>query len=99
MEVHAHTHTARKKWTHYFWEFFMLFLAVLLGFFVENQREHYIEHKREVEYIHSMIEDLKEDTASFNKLIKINLITNEKIDTLIALLKGKERNSFAKRIY
>ncbi len=36
MEVHAHTHTAaesvslrgRKKWTHYFWEFLMLFLAV-----------------------------------------------------------------------
>ena len=21
MEVHAHTHTPRKKWTHYFWEF------------------------------------------------------------------------------
>jgi len=35
MEVHAHTHTERKKWTHYFWEFFMLFLAVTLGFFVE----------------------------------------------------------------
>ena len=29
MEVHAHTHTARKKWTHYFWKFLMLFLAVL----------------------------------------------------------------------
>jgi hypothetical protein len=28
MEVHAHTHTARKKWAHYFWEFLMLFLAV-----------------------------------------------------------------------
>jgi hypothetical protein len=28
MEVHAHTHTERKKWTHYFWEFLMLFLAV-----------------------------------------------------------------------
>ena len=28
MEVHAHTHTPRKKWTHYFWEFLMLFLAV-----------------------------------------------------------------------
>jgi hypothetical protein len=36
MEVHAHPHTSRKKWTHYFWEFFMLFLAVTLGFFVEN---------------------------------------------------------------
>ena len=21
MEVHAHAHTPRKKWTHYFWEF------------------------------------------------------------------------------
>jgi hypothetical protein len=28
MEVHAHAHTARKKWTHYLWEFLMLFLAV-----------------------------------------------------------------------
>jgi hypothetical protein len=99
MEVHHHAHTERKKWTHYFWEFFMLFLAVTLGFLVENQREHYIEHKREVEYVRTMIEDLKEDTGSFNQLIKINLIANEKIDTLIALLKGKERNTFAKKIY
>jgi hypothetical protein len=99
MEVHAHTHTPRKKWTHYFWEFFMLFLAVTLGFLVENQREHYIEHKREVEYVHSMIEDLKEDTASFTRLIQGNLVANKKIDTLIALLKGKERDSFAKKIY
>jgi hypothetical protein len=99
MEVHAHSHTERKKWTHYFWEFFMLFLAVTLGFLVENQREHYIEHKREVEYIRTMIEDLKEDTMSFNRLIKINLVTNEKIDTLIFLLKGTERNSFSKKIY
>jgi hypothetical protein len=50
MEVHAHTHTERKKWTHYLWEFLMLFLAVTLGFFVENQREHYIEKKRAKEY-------------------------------------------------
>src|SRR5580765_2821264 len=99
MEVHAHTHTERKKWTHYFWEFFMLFLAVTLGFLVENQREHYIEHKKEVEYVHTMVEDLKEDTGSFNRLVQINLVANKKIDTLIALLKGKERNSFAKRIY
>ena len=28
MEVHAHTHTERKQWTHYLWEFLMLFLAV-----------------------------------------------------------------------
>ena len=33
MEVHHHSHPStssghRKKWTHYFWEFLMLFLAV-----------------------------------------------------------------------
>jgi hypothetical protein len=45
MEVHTHTHTARKKWTHYFWEFLMLFLAVFAGFLAENQREHIVEHQ------------------------------------------------------
>lgn len=46
MEVHAHTHTPRKKWTHYFWEFLMLFLAVFCGFLAENYREHYVENQR-----------------------------------------------------
>jgi hypothetical protein len=47
MEVHAHlasgethTHTPRKKWTHYSWEFLMSFLAAFGGFLAENQREH-----------------------------------------------------------
>ena len=44
MEVHAHTHTSRKKWTHYFWEFLMLFLAVFCGFLAEYQLEHIIEN-------------------------------------------------------
>ena len=61
MEVHHHSHTARNRWTHYFWEFFMLFLAVTLGFFVENQREHFVEHKREKQYIQSFYEDLTAD--------------------------------------
>ena len=69
MEVHAHTHTERKKWTHYLWEFFMLFLAVTAGFFVENQREHIIEHKRGKQYIKSFVEDLKIDTARFTGTI------------------------------
>ena len=67
MEIHAHTHTARKKWTHYFWEFLMLFLAVTLGFFVENQREHYVEHVRAKEFASLMYEDLKKDTAFFRR--------------------------------
>ena len=69
MEVHAHSHTPRKKWTHYFWEFFMLFLAVTAGFLVENQREHYIEHQRGMQYVKSFVEDLKIDTARFSRRI------------------------------
>jgi hypothetical protein len=66
MEVHAHSHTARKKWTHYFWEFLMLFLAVFCGFIAENQREHLVEHRKEKQYIRSMVEDLKSDTGLLN---------------------------------
>jgi len=62
MEVHAHTHTPRKKWTHYFWEFLMLFLAVFCGFLAENQREHFVEAHRAKEYAKSLLSDLQQDT-------------------------------------
>jgi hypothetical protein len=89
MEVHHHSHTAdpdshrgRKKWTHYFWEFFMLFLAVTLGFFVENMREHYIEHKRGLQYVRSFVEDLKTDTAGFSRIITQYRIKETQLDQL-----------------
>ncbi len=68
MEVHAHTHTPRKKWTDYFWEFIMLFLAVFCGFLAEYQLEHKIEKERGLQYIRSMYEDLKSDTANYSDL-------------------------------
>ena len=82
MDVHHHSHTARKKWTHYFWEFFMLFLAVTLGFFVENMREHYIEHKRGLQYIRSFVEDLKTDTAGFSHIITQYRLKETQLDQL-----------------
>ena len=66
MEVHAHTQTERKKWTHYLWEFLMLFLAVFCGFLAENFREHQVEKARERQYMQSMIQDLQSDTSSLN---------------------------------
>ena len=86
MEVHAHTHTARKKWTHYLWEFLMLFLAVTAGFFVENQREHYVEHQREKTYVQSLIQDLKTDSANLEGYISSKEIKKNRIDSLIKLL-------------
>ena len=62
MEVHHHSHTQRKKWTHCLWEFLMLFLAVFCGFLAEYQLEHTIEHAREKQYMKLMIADLQTDT-------------------------------------
>src|SRR4029079_12530143 len=62
MEVHHHSHTSRKKWTHYFWEFLMLFLAVFCGFLAEYQLEHKIERDRAKELAKSFYEELKYDS-------------------------------------
>ena len=100
MEVHHHSHTERKKWTHYFFEFLMLFLAVFAGFLAENWREHIVERKREKEYIRSMIEDLNRDTTV---LALDNSIRKQAVlmyDSVITLLNKKSRSQFEQqRIY
>jgi hypothetical protein len=93
MEVHAHTHTPRKKWTHYLWEFLMLFLAVFSGFLAENWREHIIEKKREKEYIASFIEDVKLDTASLSASLKKREIYLGYFDSLFHLITTDPRSN------
>ena len=99
MEVHAHTHTPRKKWTHYFWEFFMLFLAVTLGFFVENQREHYIEGKREKKYIQNLLHDLARDTINYNLSIALRLERERQAHQLVTMIYSPDRNNHLVDIY
>lgn len=99
MEVHQHTHTARKKWTHYFWEFFMLFLAVTLGFFVENQREHYIENQREKKYIQSFYEDLTADEHDLDLNINFLRTQVQEADSLQLLMKNISTKQPANFIY
>jgi len=60
MEVHHNTHTERKKFTHYLWEFLMLFLAVFCGFLAENFREHQVEKNRATQYMLSLYEARRE---------------------------------------
>ena len=99
MEVHAHSHTARKKWTHYFWEFLMLFLAVFCGFLAEYQLEHKIEKDREKQYIYSLIQDLKLDTARLQVIIKLRNSRDEKIDSLFLLLNKPDAAAYGSDIY
>jgi hypothetical protein len=86
MEVHSHAHTERKKWTHYLWEFLMLFLAVFCGFLAENQREHMVEHRREKQFMRSMIEDLKADTAEMKDILSNVYISSNNVDSMLLLL-------------
>jgi len=86
MEVHAHSHTPRKKWTHYLWEFFMLFLAITLGFMVENRREHYIEHNRAKVYAKGMIKNLAEDTMELSQIIHNGELAAVFLDSFLTLI-------------
>ena len=96
MEVHAHSHTARKKWTHYFWEFFMLFLAVFCGFLAEYQLEHKIEKDREKQFIQSFIEDLETDTAAIKKNLLFRKGKGDQMDSLIDLLSEQKIKGYDK---
>ena len=99
MEVHHHSHTSRRKWTHYFWEFLMLFLAVFCGFLAEYQLEHKIEKDREKQFIRSMLEDLKRDTSSCNATKRLRLQRENSCDSLIDLLKSPDKIKNTNDIY
>jgi hypothetical protein len=99
MEVHQHTHTPRKKWIHYLWEFLMLFLAVFCGFLAENQREHIVEHQREKKYMLSLMEDLKADTFFINDEIITKRQITIGLDSLIRNLYSKDIFSKQAEIY
>jgi len=90
MEIHSHTHTARKKLTHYLWEFLMLFLAVFCGFLAENKREHIVEHQREKKYINSMHNDLEADISRLTDIIGMRNERALLLDSLSNLLNSTE---------
>jgi len=99
MEVHHHAHTSRKRWTHYFWEFLMLFLAVFCGFLAENQREHFIEHQREKQFIKSLIYDIESDIAKLNAIAEYRTQREARLDSLGSLINSDSAQYFANDIY
>ena len=99
MEVHAHAHTERKKFKHYFWEFLMLFLAVFCGFLAENIREHSVERHREKEYIVSLIKDLQNDINGLQDAEKAKLKRIAMADSINHLFEKKDFKNSSADIY
>ena len=91
MEVHHHPHVEKKNFKEYFLEFIMIFLAVTLGFFAENLREHFSDKSKEKEFIVSLKEDLVSDTAQLYSMLPFTNTIYEKLDSLYSLLQAASK--------
>ncbi len=99
MEVHAHSHTERKKWTHYLWEFLMLFLAVFCGFLAEYQLEHKIEKDREKEFAKTLYSELLADSAAADIKLTRRLEKEKDMDYLSNYFKDSSLTNLPKNVY
>ena len=78
----------QKNTREYFLEFLMLFAAVTLGFFAENQREAIGEKERGVQYAMRLIEDLDLDSIRLDEVMDNYDQKIKQINTLIPLMQG-----------
>ncbi len=101
MEVHAHTHPSsssgpHKKWTHYLWEFLMLFLAVFCGFLAEYQLEHKIEKDRANELAKSFYQELKNDSVSIAEKYQNRIKLENSLQYLMKHFKDSSNTNLSK---
>ena len=93
MEVHHHPKVEKKNFKEYLLEGLMIFLAVTLGFFAENLREHFVNKAHEQHYIHSFYEDLsideKELPVLINSIEKQQIQTADSLSTVLAKTDSK----------
>ena len=77
----------------------MLFLAVFCGFLAENQREHYVEHQREKQFVQSLFNDIKADTANIKRIIKARTAKEWSLDSISYMMNNPNPMEFIKEIY
>ena len=99
MEVHHHPHVEKKGFKEYFLEFLMIFLAVTLGFFAENVRENISNHHREKQYMQSMLEDLRQDTAMLQHQFYFSGVLASGLDSLKTMLYAAPGNINTTELY
>jgi hypothetical protein len=105
MEVHVHPHNAmhKKNWKEYTLDFFMLFLAVTLGFFAEGYREYLNDRHKEKEYMVALLEDVRNDSTALITTAKQIEEQDKGLDSLIAVLRqplsGKKNLQLAYVLY
>ena len=103
METHAHhSHKAPKKWTHYLFDFFMLFLAVFAGFLAENFRERIVERERAHQFLQGMLLDVRTNIRNLDSLMQQNRVIIANHDSLVNWLLADsstiDRAAFSKKM-
>lgn len=96
---HPHNIHQGRKIKDYIFEFLMLFIAITAGFFMENIREHFVERKKEKQFISSMIKDIQSDTNSINNILAGNNLQLKGIDSLLNLLEKPFSEMDIKKFY
>ena len=99
MEVHHHPQVEKKNFKEYLLEGLMIFVAVTLGFFAENIREHVGEKKHEKQYIQSFFEDVSSDEEKLSFLASEMDEQIRNADSIILLLPHIDNKTPANNIY
>jgi hypothetical protein len=101
MEVQKHPHhvTHKKKWEEYLLEFFMLFLAVFLGFVAENVRETSVEHEREKQYAQQLYTEFYADSIAFAGKINARMDKEKDCDYIYSYIKDSSLTDLPKKFY
>ena len=82
-----------------FWEFLMLFIAITLGFFVENYRGVLVDRQKEKEIIASFINDLETDIKELDIVIQRRETREVRIDSIIYILNNGLQDDYGKDLY
>ena len=88
-----------KKIVNRFWEFLMLFIAISLGFFVENYREVLVDRQKEKEIIVSFINDLETDIKELDIVIQRRQTREVRIDSITYILNNGLQDNYGKDLY
>jgi hypothetical protein len=90
----------KSSWKKYAMEFLMLFAAISLGFFAENQRERWGETARGVQYAQRLVEDLDLDSIRMQEVQANYALKENQINTLIPLMQtGLDEKPFLDSLF
>lgn len=67
----------------FIYEFFVVFIAVTLGFLADNYRENLADNGKERQYADNLVRDLKKDTTILSELIISNQTKQIRLDSFV----------------